>query len=250
MNSFPSSICSTVRAAAFPFVFRNLRKRNCLPAWCGALALMLGGAGVGVHAQTGNFGTVNVGSTSPTPISITLTFATAETLGSIAVVTQGSTGLDFADSGTGTCKAGTTYTAGNTCTVYVSFTPKFAGTRYGAAKLLDGSGNVIVTGYVQGTGVGPQVTFLPGTQSVIADNGSDGSFTPVGVGVAVDGSGNVYISDSAQVLKETLTVDGYIQSVVASAATNGPVTPEGIAVDGSGNVYITDDNFGAPQVLK
>ena len=242
MNSFPSSICLTVRAAAFSLFPRNLRKRNCLPAFCGALALMLGGAWVSVHAQTGNFGTVNIGSTSPTPISMTLTFGTAETLGSISVVTQGATGLDFADAGTGTCKAGTAYTGGNTCTVNVSFAPKFAGTRYGAAKLLDGSGNVIATGYVQGIGVGPQVTFLPGTQSVIADSAS--------VGVAVDGSGNVYITVNNQVLKETLTVDGYLQSVVANAATNGPSSPEGVAVDGSGNVYIADDTFGNGQVFK
>src|ERR1700728_657016 len=249
MNSIPSSLCSTLRAAALHVSFRNPRKRNCLPVLCGVLALMLGGASVGVHAQAGNFGSVNVGSTSAAPISITLTFETAETLGSIAVVTQGATGLDFTNAGGGSCTAGTAYAAGNTCTVNVSFTPKFAGSRYGAAKLLDGSGNVIATGYVEGTGMGPQVTFLPATQSVISDYGSNGLFTPVeaGVGVAVDGSGNVYISDSTQVLKETLTVDGYIQSVVANAANNGLGSAEGIAVDGSGNVYITDDSFDAAQ---
>src|SRR5271156_5983817 len=168
MNSLPPSICSTIRAAAFPFVFRNRRKRKCLPALFGVLALMLGRARVGVHAQAANFGPVNVGSTSPTAISVTLTFGTAGTLGSISVVTQGATGLDFVDAGTRACKAGTAYGTGDTCTVAVSFTPKFAGTRYGAAELLDGSGNVLATGYVQGTGVGPQVNFQPGTQSVLA----------------------------------------------------------------------------------
>jgi len=208
---------------------------------------MLGGAWVGVHAQAGNFGSVNVGSTSATPISVTLTFGTAQTLGSISVVTQGATGLDYTDAGTGTCKAGTAYGVGETCTVNVSFTPKFAGTRYGAAKLLDGSGNVIATGYVQGTGVGPQVTFLPATQSVIADYASG---VAVPAGVAADGNGNVYIADSGffQVLKETLSAGGYTQSVVANTPRNGSGGPSGVAVDGIGNVYIADTLNS--QVLK
>jgi streptogramin lyase len=59
--------------------------------------------------------------------------------------------------------------------------------------------------------------------------------------VAVDGSGNVYISDANdnQVLKETLSPNGgYTESVVASI---GWSNPWGIAVDSSGNVYIADN---------
>jgi sugar lactone lactonase YvrE len=255
MNSLPCSLCSTVRAAAFPFVFINLRKRNCFPVQCGVLALMLSGVCVGIHAQTasnGKFGSVNVGSTSATPISITFTFVAAETLGSTAVVTQGATGLDFANAGTGTCKAGTAYTAGETCTVNVSFTPKFAGTRYGAAALLDGSGNVLATGYLQGTGVGPQVTFLPAPQSLVTNYARNGLNSPLGV--AVDGSGNVYVADAqnARVLKETLSAGSYTQSVVANYVDNGVVQPAGVAVDGNGSVYISNSIFdsGSYEVLK
>ena len=58
--------------------------------------------------------------------------------------------------------------------------------------------------------------------------------------VAVDASGNVYISDTQaeRVLKETLTNGVYTESVVVST---GLATPYGIAVDGSGNVYIVDN---------
>lgn len=236
MTSLPPSLCSTVRAAVFPFVFRNLRKRNCLTALCGVLALMLAGAWVGIDAQSasnGNFGSVNVGSTSPTSVSITFTFGTAETLGSTSVVTQGATGLDFTDAGTGTCKAGTAYVAGNTCTVNVSFTPRFAGTRYGAAKVLDGSGNVLATGYLQGTGVGPQVTFQPGTESTIGSG-----FASPG-GMVVDGSGNVFISDTDnnRVQKETFSTGNYTQSTLPTSTLD---SPGGLAIDGGGNLYIAD----------
>ena len=56
-------------------------------------------------------------------------------------------------------------------------------------------------------------------------------------GVAVDGSGNVYIADTynLRVLMETLSAGSYTESVVPSSALYGPA---GVAVDGSGNVYI------------
>jgi sugar lactone lactonase YvrE len=286
MNPLSSSICSTTRADVLPRAFSSLWTRAGLPALCGVLALMLGGAWASVHAQTahftraqggivnaannnldsprtaavsgrvldvtssnGNFGTVNVGSKSPTPISMIFTFDTAGTLGSTTVVTQGATGLDFTDAGTGTCKAGTSYGAGADCTVDVSFSPKFAGARYGAANLLDGSGNVLATGYVQGTGVGPQVTFLPGTQSVVADYAHNG--LNQAAGMAVDGSGNVYIADfdANQVLKERPSAGGYTQSVVVNAANNGLDSPAGLAVDGSGNLYVGESAYHG-RVLK
>ncbi len=58
--------------------------------------------------------------------------------------------------------------------------------------------------------------------------------------VAVDASGNVYISDTQgnQILKETLANGVYTESVVVST---GLATPYGVAVDGSGNVYIADN---------
>ena len=60
--------------------------------------------------------------------------------------------------------------------------------------------------------------------------------------VAVDASGNVYISDTQgeQVLKETLANGVYTESVVVPPSY-GLATPYGIAVDGSGNVYVVDN---------
>jgi sugar lactone lactonase YvrE len=193
-----------------------------------------------------DFGPVALGATGV--ISFNFTFDITSTLGTPVVLTQGVAGLDFADAGTGTCTTnGTshTYSTGDTCTVDVTFTPKAPGPRYAAVELLDNSGNVIATGYVQGTGVGPQVNFLPGAESTVAASESNGLLWPQGV--AVDASGNLYIADSNhnRVLKETPSAGGYTQSTILTGSLN---YPNQVAVDGGGNIYIADTtNF---RILK
>ncbi len=185
-----------------------------------------------------NFGPIPVGTASSSQ-SVTFTFLTAGAIGSPVVVTQGATGLDFADATTGTCNTNGSsfaYSAAATCTVNVILTPRHPGTRYGAVLLEDGSGNVLATAYIYGIGTGPQVAFTPATQSVAVS----GLLHPDGV--AVDGSGNLYIADAnnSRVLKETFAAGTYTQSVLVS----GLSTPAAVAVDGSGNVYIADSGDG------
>ena len=188
-----------------------------------------------ISTAAANFGSVNPGTTS-SAIPLIFTFDTAGTLGSTAVLTQGATGLDFADAGTGTCAANTAYTAGQTCTMNVTFTPRFAGTRHGAALLKDGGGNVIATAYLEGAGTAPQVNFLPGTEKTLGS----GFYQPWGV--AVDGSGNVFVADANNhLVKEIVAVNG---SIPASPTINllgsGFGAPAGVALDGSGNLYVAD----------
>jgi sugar lactone lactonase YvrE len=191
---------------------------------------------------------INVGSAAaatPTPVSVALAF-NFDAGGSIAapvVLTQGATGLDFTDAGTGTCTTNGVshiYNAGDSCTVNVTFAPRLPGARNGAVEIVDASGNVLATSLVYGTGDGPQIAFSPPAQSTI----SSGLSYPYGV--AVDGSGNLYIVDSGndRVLKETLGGGSYTQSTIVSGLNN----PWGVAVDGSGNVYIVDS--GNQRVLK
>ena len=193
--------------------------------------------------SVGNFGSVSVGAPSA-KISLTFTFDGGGSIAAPVVVTQGIAGLDFADAGTGSCDTNGTsfvYGANATCTVDVIFTPKFAGTRYGAAVLMSSTGSVIATGYVQGTGVGPQVSFPPGTQSSVLTAAATSFY-----GIAMDGSGNLYVADygNGRILKETLSAGSYYQSILVSGLSN----PNGIAVDGAGNVYIADTFSGL--VLK
>jgi hypothetical protein len=194
-----------------------------------------GGTGiVEVQPDVVNFGSVNV-KTASSVQSLVFTFTTGGTLGSAAVLTQGATGLDFSNTGTGTCTAGTVYASNATCTLNVTLTPGFPGARLGAAELLAANGSVVATSLLIGTGVGPQVNFLPGKESTVAP----AVLKPQGV--AVDGSGNIYIADytNSVVLKETPSGAGYTQSTVASASS--PLgSPAGVTVDQSGNVYIAD----------
>ena len=108
-----------------------------------------------------DFGAVGVGSAS-TPRTVTLTFKSAATLSRVAVVSQGIAGADFSNTGTGSCKAGSQYRTGDSCTVNVSFIPKSSGMRYGAVVLEGNAGHVLATGLLQGNGSGTQDKQSPG----------------------------------------------------------------------------------------
>ena len=188
-------------------------------------------------AQT-NFGNVNVGATAAT--TVTLTIPAAATLGSIAVLTQGAAGMDFTNLGGGSCAAGTTYQAEQNCTLQINFKPAYAGARYGAALLLDGTGNVITSAPLEGSGMGPQVAFGPGTPIALAPLANGIAFKDP-FDAAVDGKGNLYITDqnNSRVVElpagnaAPLAIDPIIGG-------EGLVHPGGVAVDGAGNLYISD----------
>ena len=203
------------------------------------------GIGLVVKLETGavDFGSVAIGQKSAA-ISLTFTFDSSGSIELPSVLTQGAARLDFADAGTGSCNTdGTahTYNAGDTCTVDVTFAPKFAGPRYGAVVLSDVAGNVIATGNVHGSGTGPQVSFLPGSQLTVS-----GSFVGPD-GVAVDGSGNVFVADSNAVI-EVLAAGGYV-TVKALGSGHFTIGAAGVAVDGSGNVFVADPNNNAVKEI-
>src|SRR5262249_16785213 len=138
----------------------------------------------------------------------------------------GTTGLDFTDAATGTCTA-TSYTAGQSCTVDVAFAPLAPGLRMGAVVLADSSGPVMTT-YISGIGIAPQLVFDAGLQSTVGP----GFNLPV---IAVpDAAGNVYIGDDRNLT--TVPAGGGPQSTVDYGSTI-----QGLAIDGAGNIYFSTD---------
>ncbi len=188
-------------------------------------------------AQT-DLGTVAIGGSSLA--AVTVTFSNRATLGSILLRTQGVENLDFTNAGGGTCRVGIVYAADATCTVQVSFKPTRPGVRHGAAVLLDDSGSVTGTSFLKGLGTGPQVVFSPGNESTI----EHGPYSPNGL--AIDGSGNVFVADYGDgiVLKLTFANGTYSKSTIAS----GFNLASGLAMDGAGNLYVSD--WGGNRVVK
>jgi sugar lactone lactonase YvrE len=189
-----------------------------------------------------SIGTVSIGSASDV-IPVMFTFSATETLGSIAVVTQGHNNQEFQNAGGGSCITGTVYPANSTCTVNIVFMPRYAGTRTGGVVLHDAAGNVIANGYLQGTGLGPQVTYFAGTKRWFSQ-----SFVSI-AGVAIDGDGTLYVVDSGDLFVEGGTTPGVVYKEIPDGTSfkriatigTGLRIPWGVAVDGSGNVYIADN---------
>jgi sugar lactone lactonase YvrE/predicted small lipoprotein YifL len=240
-----------------------------------------------------NLGAVAVGGASA-PATMLFAFSGVQTGVSPSVLTQGAPGLDFTDALSGTCTTnGVGYTYDTTtgtnyrdsrnlfCSLNVTLTPGYPGSRYGAA-VLQQSGAPIATGYAYGSGTGPELAFLNPNQShpdgsltsvqgvaidsagnlYMVDTGNNqllmqpvsGSVSVVSTstlsqpyGVAVDGAGNIYVADSGnnRVIEETPAGGGYTESTVP---TSGLAFPQGVAVDGSGNVYVADSQDN--RVLK
>ena len=96
----------------------------------------------------------------------------------------------------------------------------------------------------------PEVSTLAGTGS---SGSADGTGTAASFyrpyGVAVDGSGNVYVADRNNDLIRKITSAGVVTTLAgrgSQGSADGTGTaasfyyPNGVAVDGSGNVYVAD----------
>ncbi|MDP6770782.1 MAG: Ig-like domain-containing protein, partial [Anaerolineales bacterium] len=103
---------------------------------------------------------------------------------------------------------------------------------------LDGSGNVYVA--ERSNHLIRKITSA-GVVTTFAGSGSQGSADGTGTaasfnephGVAVDGSGNVYVGDLANHLIRKITSAGVVSTTLGSFGQ-----PLGVALDGSGNVYV------------
>ena len=175
----------------------------------------------------------------------TLIFNSNTTLNSdlataIQVLTLGAPNKDFVYAAGGTCAAGATYSAGQSCTVSYTFTPKYPGQRLGAIVLYDNSAPPVQVGFIHlsGMGTGPMVTFPSNTTAIPV-----GSSFSNPVGAVVDGSGNIFVADSdTNSVKEIVAVNGAVSiSSTVNTVASGFTSVRGLALDGAGNLFVADE---------
>jgi sugar lactone lactonase YvrE len=171
--------------------------------------------------------------TTSASVSTLVTFATAGTLGSTHVFTQGIADLDFTLAQVGTvngvapCVSGAAYAVGQTCGIAFRFKPTRPGLRFGGIVLEDATGATLGNAYVYGLGTGPQLVYTPGVQSFVGSGYAHPS------GAAVDASGNVYVSDYDANMVYEVPAGGGAQRSLGTFEQ-----PDDVAVDGSGNVFV------------
>ncbi len=146
------------------------------------------------------------------------------------------TSATLAQAGTYTVSAtgagGTATSNGATLTVNGTAGPEITYSPYSFSTLAGSTAPTIFVGDVDGTGSAAQLQ------------------SPVGV--ALDGSGNLFVTDFSAVRK--VTQSGVVTTVASSSTSMGippPVNgPAGVAVDASGNVYFTNPIQGTISIIR
>ena len=238
--------------------------------WClSCLTPLLLCQSVEAHAGTFSplqttFAAVAVGQTSA-PVLVTLTPQASGTATAPIVVTGGVTTAtleEFTVTNGGTCGTNPNLSSGQSCTVTVTFSPRFPGVRQGAVLLESSSGQLLASALISGMGQGSLPVLIPGQMETVAGDGQwfyQGDNVPatqapiyLPSALAVDGAGDLYLADTIN--NRVRRVDA-VTHIIVTVAGNGSAgdsgdggpaisaeitNPSGLALDGAGNLYIAD----------
>jgi hypothetical protein len=222
-----------------------------------------------------------VGQSSQATVSVTVTMIGSGTAAAPQALTLGIPNADFSLGTGGTCSAGTSYNAKDTCTVEVEFNPLYPGLRSGAVVIENTSGtssSVLGSTLLSGMATGSLSVLIPGEINSVAGVGTpwiyagDGGLAvdaPIYLprGVAEDAAGNLFLADAGNnrvrcVIGQKAGSNpvlcgngqsGHISTVAGSAiegysgdggaATAAEINnPGGVVLDGAGNLYFVDSN--------
>jgi sugar lactone lactonase YvrE len=181
--------------------------------------------------------------------TVTVGITTGGTLKTIQALTMGTPNLDFTLASGGSCAAGTV-NAGESCTVNVIFSPKYAGSRNGAILLTDANGVMLGITFLPGTGIGQEIAYNPAPAIAIAPTANSVALhSPWGV--AVDGAGDLFIADSKnERVVEVPAGGGAATAIDPTVNSKGLFDPDGVAVDGAGNLFIADSGGNNNRVVE
>ncbi len=130
---------------------------------------------------------------------------------------------------------------------------------YPSGITADGAGNLYVADtdndtirkIVVSTGAANTLAGLAGSAGAADGTGSDARFNNP-AGVAVDGSGNVYVTDTLNNTLRLITASGAVRTLAGSPGTAGSTDgtgsgalfqgPQGLAIDIGGNLFVADAN--------
>ena len=234
--SSPDDVAVDAAGNLYVADYGNNLIRKITPA--GIVSTLAGNGTIGAVDATGTLASFN----GPAGIAV-------DAAGNIYVADSGNNLIrKITSAGVVTTLAGTRSTADTSNTV--TSEPVFLGP---SGVAVDASGNVYVanSGYNTINKVSPA-----GTVTTLAGNGNSGAGDGVGTnatfnnptGVAVDGSGNIYVADFLNSMVRKVTPGGTVTTLAGSPDTVGSANgtgssalfyfPNSLAVDASGNVFV------------
>ena len=169
-----------------------------------------------------------------TPYTFTVVQDGASSPFAVAMSDLAGCGITFMlDKNNNPVETATTYHAGGSCTLPVSFTPTTVGDASATLLMQDQSGNTLSSIVLHGVGQASAAIVAPGLESAI------GTALVTPSQIAVDASGNVYVADSGQG-KVLMFAKGATAATAPTTVGTGLTAPTGVAVDGAGDVFIAD----------
>lgn len=171
------------------------------------------------------FASAHVGENT-TPERLTLRFAAS------TMLTQIKSTKDFQVEQGSTCIEGGYYSAGESCTLLVRFTPQGPGRRLGKLTISNTASATPFALGLGGSGFAPVISFTPAVISTVS--GSAGLLKSA-QNLTIDGGDTLYMADTGNGDIRYMDSSGTINNAVT-----GVTTPEGIAVDNFGNIFFDD----------
>ncbi|MFZ1085618.1 MAG: Ig-like domain repeat protein [Terracidiphilus sp.] len=168
--------------------------------------------------------------------TINVGFDASTTLGNIEVVEAGAS-TDFTILNSGTCKTGTVYAAGSTCTVLVALNAQKLGNVSGTIELQDSNSNVLASLALSGIGLTPSIA--TGTVSALTSQAFEAVWN-----TAISPWGDLFVMDfEAGAIYEFPAGGGAMNTVVAPGGMLNGWTEIGVGINPLTNDVLTGNNW-------